>query len=82
MVDFKYQKMFPLDQDRTGYRRLTQDTICQKDFNGSKILTVAPEGLTMLAEQAFKDVSHLYRPSHLKLLAKILKEKKERDNGM
>jgi fumarate hydratase class I len=80
MVDFKYQKMFPLGQDRTEYRRLTQDTICQKDFNGSKILTIAPEGLSMMAEQAFKDVSHLYRPAHLKLLAKILKDPESSNN--
>jgi fumarate hydratase class I len=35
------------------------------------MLKVAAEGLTDLAEQAFSDVSHLLRGSHLKLLAEI-----------
>jgi fumarate hydratase class I len=43
-----------------------------KSFEGTEILKIAPDGLTLLAEQSFKDVSHLMRSSHLKLLAKIL----------
>ncbi|MCJ7772475.1 MAG: FumA C-terminus/TtdB family hydratase beta subunit, partial [Desulfobacterales bacterium] len=36
------------------------------------VLQIAPEGLIHLAEEAFKDVSHLFRTSHLELLKKIL----------
>ncbi len=72
MVDFKYQEMFPLGEDTTRYHRITRDFVSTKHFDGSKILAIAAEGLTVLAEQAFKDVSHRLRASHLALLAKIL----------
>jgi fumarate hydratase class I len=80
MADFKYQKMFPLGEDTSDYRRLTKDYVYQKDFNGRKILTIDPEGLTLLAEEAFKDISHRLRPSHLKLLAKILEDPESSSN--
>ncbi len=72
MVEFQYQDMFPLAEDATPYRLLTDDHVSVSSFNGTELLTVAPEGLTQLAEQAFTDVSHLLRPSHLKQLSGIL----------
>lgn len=72
MADFKYQDMFPLGKDTTEYRLLTNKFITNSDFDGKKIVKIAPEGLTLLAEEAFRDVSHLLRASHLKQLAKIL----------
>ena len=80
MVEFAYQEMFPLEDDTTEYRRLTDDHISSKSFAGIEILQIAPEGLTLLAEQAFRDVSHLLRPSHLALLAKILDDPESSDN--
>jgi fumarate hydratase class I len=74
MVDFKYQEMFPLGEDTTDYRKVTGNFISLKNLDGSEILAVAPEGLTVLAEQAFKDVSHLLRSSHLASLTKILED--------
>jgi fumarate hydratase class I len=66
--------MFPLADDRTGYRLLDSEHVSAGSFNGGEILKVAPEGLTLLAQQAFTDVAHLYRPSHLKLLAGIFED--------
>ena len=80
MVDFKYQEMFPLGEDTTEYRLLTQEHVSSKSFEDSEILIIAPEGLEILAEQAFRDVAHLLRPSHLKLVAKILDDRKSSDN--
>ncbi len=57
MVDFVYQEMFPLGDDTTEYRLLTKENVSVKSFEGSEILSIAPKGLTLLAEQAFKDVS-------------------------
>jgi fumarate hydratase class I len=71
MADFAYQKMFPLGDDPTEYRLLTKDPIVRSAFEGVNILKIAPEGLTALAEQAFRDVSQLLRSSHLQLLAGI-----------
>ncbi|WP_373498679.1 fumarate hydratase [Desulfococcus sp.] len=72
MVAFKYQEMFPLSEDPTEYRLLTRDHIRIESFDGKEMLVVAPEALTLLAEQAFRDVSHLLRPSHLEKVAAIL----------
>ena len=72
MVEFAYQDMFPLGEDTTEYRLLTTEHVSESMFEDAPILKIAPQGLTLLAEQAFKDVSHLMRSSHLALLAKIL----------
>lgn len=37
------------------------------DVSGQKVLSVDPKALTILSEQAFIDVSHLLRPSHLQV---------------
>jgi len=71
MVDFAYRNMFPLAEDTTAYRRLTDEHVSTGLFEGREVLKIASEGLVLLAEQAFTDVAHLLRPSHLKLLAKI-----------
>ena len=74
MVEFAYQEMFPLGPDKTDYRCLTRDFVQVRPFDGNSMLQVAPEGLTLLAEQAFTDVNHLLRPAHLALLTQILKD--------
>ena len=80
MTDFNFSEMFDLGQDQTEYRRLNKDLVALKSFDGQEMLTVAPQGLTLLAQQAFTDVSHLLRPSHLKLLAKMLDDPQSSDN--
>jgi len=80
MVDFVYQEMFPLKEDTTEYRRITDEHVSLQSFKGHEILNIEARGLTLLAEQAFKDVSHLLRSSHLSLLAKILDDPESSDN--
>jgi fumarate hydratase class I len=71
MVEFSYREMFPLADDSTDYRLLTEKHVSQISVDGIRLLRVAPEGLTLLAEQAFHDVSHFLRSSHLQQLAEI-----------
>ena len=73
-VEFKYQKPFPLGKDATAYRLLTKEFVSESEFEGKRMLKVSANGLTLLAETAFKDVAHFLRTSHLELLAKILKD--------
>ena len=80
MTDFKYQEIFPIGEDTTEYRLLTQEHVSLKSFEDIEILIIAPEGLELLAEQAFRDVAHLLRPSHLKLVAKILDDPESSEN--
>ena len=35
--------------------------------NGKEIVTVDPKGLTLLAEEAYRDIAHLLRPAHLQV---------------
>ena len=74
MVEFRYEEILPLGEDDTRYRLLTVDHVSTARFEGQTVLKVAPEGLELLAESAFKDVSHLLRPAHLAQLEKIFKD--------
>ena len=80
MVDFVYHEILPRGADQTVYRQLTADHVSSAQFDGVEMLRIDPQGLTLLAEQAFTDVAHLLRPSHLKLLAKILDDREASDN--
>ncbi len=71
---FSFQPLFCLHEDPTPYRRLTTAYLSKTTFEGKPVLKIAPEGLTLLTEKAFKDVSHLLRPAHLNQLSKILKD--------
>ncbi|MBW2592620.1 MAG: fumarate hydratase, partial [Deltaproteobacteria bacterium] len=80
MPEFIYQEMFPMGEDTTDYRLLTRDHVTVKSFEGRDILLIDAPGLTLLARQAFTDVSHLLRPSHLKLTAEIFKDPEASEN--
>ncbi len=80
MEEFVYQELFPLGEDTVEYRRLTDNHVSMTSFENADILKVDAQGLTILAEQAFKDVSHLYRRSHLLLLKKILDDPESSKN--
>jgi len=80
MTDFAYHPMFPPGKDETPYRKLTDQYVSVADFDGQQVLKVDPDGLTLLAEQAFKDVSHLFRPGHLASLKKILEDPESSEN--
>jgi fumarate hydratase, class I len=77
---FEFHPMFPLGKDETPYRKLTDKHVSVERFGGTEVLKVEPEALTLLAAQAYKDVSHLLRPGHLKQLAKILDDPEASEN--
>ncbi|MEC4592005.1 MULTISPECIES: fumarate hydratase [Nitrospirillum] len=64
--------LFPVAKDATSYRKLTSDYVSTTTFDGEEVLKVEPEGLRLLAEQAFIDINHLLRPGHLAQLRAIL----------
>ncbi|HJS33181.1 MAG TPA: fumarate hydratase [Alphaproteobacteria bacterium] len=72
MAEFTYREPFELGDDATQYRKLTADFVASAKFDGREILRVAPEALTLLASEAFRDISHLLRPGHLKQMRRIL----------
>ncbi len=72
MTEFKYQDPFPLGEDTTEYRLLSQEHVSVGEFEGQEILKVEPEALRLLSRESFRDVSFLLRPAHLEQVAAIL----------
>jgi len=61
-----------MEKDDTQYRLITSDYVSVGDFEGHPMLKVEPEGLRLLAAEAFHDVAFFLRPAHLKQVAAIL----------
>jgi fumarate hydratase class I len=72
MPEFTFQKMFEPAEDQTPYRLLTKDHVEVVSSAGRDFVTVAPEGLSLLAKEAMRDIAHFLRPGHLAQLKKIL----------
>jgi fumarate hydratase, class I len=77
---FVYQDPFPLEKDTTHYRLLSKEHVSVTQFDGKEILKVEPEALTLLANEAIRDVSFLLRTAHLEKVAAILEDPKASDN--
>ncbi len=80
MPEFAYQPVFELGEDDTPYRRLEGDWVSRARFEGEPVLVVEGEALSALAAEAVRDVSHLFRRSHLAQLRKILDDPEASDN--
>ena len=77
---FHYQPMFEHGEDKTEYYLLTKDYVSVSEFEGKPILKIEKEGLTALANAAFRDVSFMLRRSHNEQVAKILSDPEASDN--
>ena len=80
MTDFAYSPMFPTGMDSTEYELVTTDHVEVVELGGEQFLKVGPEGLRLLAQRAFTDISHLLRSSHLAQLAAILEDPEATQN--
>ncbi len=72
--------MFPLGPDPTPWRKLDIAGVRTSTCDGQTVLRIAPEALTELAFAAFRDVSHLLRPGHLRQLRTILDDPEASEN--
>ncbi len=77
---FYYQNPFPLAKDDTEYYLLSREHVSVASFEGEEVLKVAPEALTLLAQQAFHDVSFMLRASHQQQVAAILADDEASQN--
>ncbi len=82
MVDFKYAPMFQLGEDKTEYTKLpgSEKFVSTAEFEGHKILKVSPEAITLMATNAFRNVSFFLRRSHNEQVAKILSDPEASEN--
>ncbi len=76
MPEFTYQEPFPLGKDTTKYRLIpdSKKYVAVGSFDGQDVLRVDPEALTVLANEALRDVSFLLRAEHNEQVAKILRD--------
>ena len=80
MSEFTYTPLLPVGADDTIYDLVTDQHVTSLTADGQEFIKVAPEGLRLLAERAFKDISHLLRPTHLAQLRAILDDEEATRN--
>ena len=73
---FVYQDPYPLGEDKTRYRRVegSEKYVSVASFEGKDVLKVAPEALTVVANEAMRDVSFLLRGEHNESVGRILRD--------
>ena len=83
---FVYQDPYPLGEDKTKYRKVggSEKYVSVTSFEGNEILKVDPEALTILANEAMRDISFLLRPEHNESVGRILRdpEASQNDKGV
>jgi fumarate hydratase class I len=81
MAEFRFQEIFELAPDETEYRRVGDaGLVAVEKLGGRELLRVEPEALRLVASEAVRDVSHLFRPGHLAQLRAILEDPEASDN--
>ncbi len=79
-MEFEYNEMFPMGKDTTEYRLVTKDYVSTFKCGDQEMLKVDPEGLRLIARQAFHDVAFMLRPEHNESVAKILSDPESSEN--
>jgi len=83
---FVYQEQYPLAKDETKYRKIegSEKYVVVSKFEEHDVVQVCPEALSILANQAMKDLSFTLRPAHNEQVAKILSdpEASQNDKGV
>ena len=79
---FVYQDPYPLGEDKTKYRKIggSEKYVSITSFEGNEILKVDPEALTILANEAMRDVAFLLRPEHNESVGRILRDPEASQN--
>lgn len=80
MAEFFYQNPYPVQGDKTEYRKISSDYVKVEKCGNREILNIDPKALELLAEEAMADVSFYLRSSHLEKLRKILDDPEATDN--
>jgi fumarate hydratase, class I len=73
---FVYQDPYPLGQDQAKYRKVvgSEKYISVASFEGSEIVKVNRDALTIVANEAMRDVSFLLRREHNESVGRILRD--------
>ena len=77
---FFYQDIYATGPDATEYELLSPDHVSVTEFHGQPVLRIAPEALTLLANEAFRAINFTLRPAHLAQVAAILDDPTATEN--
>jgi fumarate hydratase class I len=80
MADFHYQEPYPVQQDKTAYRKISSEFVHVEKCGDREVLRIDPKALEILAQAAMSDVSFYLRPTHLTMLNTILQDPEATDN--
>jgi fumarate hydratase, class I len=80
MPEFEFTELLPIGLDDTPYRLIGTEGVSTFDTPEGTFLKVDLRAITLLTEQAMRDIAHLLRPAHLRQLANILEDPEASDN--
>ncbi len=78
--EFEFTEMFPLGHDEAPYRLVSTDHVRTVETPLGTFLQVDPEALTLITQEAMREIAHFLRPGHLAQLAAILEDPEASDN--
>jgi fumarate hydratase class I len=80
MPEFQFTEIFPLGKDTTPYRLVTTEGVSTFETPEGTFLKVSPEAITLITQEAMRDIAHFLRPGHLQQLRNILDDPEASDN--
>ncbi len=81
MTTFQFQDMLALEgHDETPYRLVSDQFVSTFEAQGQTFLKVDPQALTLLTQEAMRDIAHLLRPGHLAQLQAIVEDPEASSN--
>ncbi len=66
MADFAFTELLPLGPDTTPYRLVSTEGVSTFETSAGTFLRVEPEALTLITQEAMRDIAHFLRPGHLR----------------
>ena len=79
-LEFEFTELFPLGHDDAPYRLVSTEHVRTVDTPLGVYLQVDPEAITLITQEAMRDIAHFLRPGHLQQLANILDDPEASDN--
>ncbi|MDJ0839378.1 MAG: fumarate hydratase [Acidobacteriota bacterium] len=80
MPEYTYQPILQILDDTTPYKKLDIDGVSVRKHGDREVLCIEPSVLEELSRQAFRDLAHLLRPTHLEKVARILHDPEASEN--
>src|SRR6187455_822940 len=78
--EFEFTELLPLGHDETPWRLVSTEHVSTVDTPLGRMLKVEPEALTLITQEAMRDIAHFLRPGHLQQLRNILDDPEASDN--